>query len=357
MIRISVGGTSAIFKSDAPVSKLVPLFCKFFNKNLYNLETSPNGAFLVAFNHNPDLYRRFIEFGGNPNRAILIRLEPECIFPAQYNIRVTKKYGLILSPGASNGQEALDRQIRWPYEYHLDPSKPSKDDPKLVEILKRSQFEYNFLIDAWEKRTHLITMIAANKVSSISKSNYSLRRELARSLPSEVLEVFGPLWNGSRYQMLRHRAAVLVAALRQGTLPNIREIYGSLFRRYPTAKGSVVNKHALLEDSKFSLIVENSNKQVTEKIFDSIINGSIPIYVGPDLESVGLPNNIAITHARSLADILKIIHEIDNVAAASYLHAMHEFTMSENFRDNWAAEEVYKKLCLLVIEYIGGVVK
>jgi hypothetical protein len=349
--NICVCGTSPSFSPEISV----PFFYSSFQKESFNLNSEiPESRFLIAFNHNSKYYRAFIKSGGVPERAVMIRMEPISVFPAQYEPRVMKKYGLILSPGLSIENSSMDSLLGWPYQYHLNPAKPVKSDPSLSDILQSKSNQGIFKIENWRVRSHLLTMVAANKVSAISDSNYGVRRKLARELPEDVLEVFGPLWIDSFYQKFLHRLAVLKATLMQGTFPNLVEIFGNLFTKYGTARGSVLNKHELLRDSKFALVVENSNSIVTEKIFDAILNGAIPIYVGPDLQKYQLPRDIAIPIKGASMEILKILDTLEDDVIQNHLNSMSEFINSEKFWDGWAAQNVYKQIAKSVIGYLDG---
>ena len=356
MIRkVMVGGTAKAFSTSTPISVSSPEFEKFFKNEKYELTAKISGDFLVAFNHNPKLYRQFLENGGKSDRAVLIRLEPDSVFPAQYKNRITRKYGLVISPGSVLPQGKNVVQVGWPYKYHLNPANPAKSDPSLIEILESEGYKDLFKMENWEARSHLLTMVAANKVSSISEANYSLRRRLAKELSENVLEVYGPLWTGPIYPKIRHRLAVFVATIKQGSWPNLLEIYGNLLRFYPTTKGSIVDKHALLQDSKFSLVIENSNSIVTEKIFDAIINGAIPIYVGPKLELVGLPSGLAIPVLGGAEEILEALAKVDFVASEKYLSSMIKFIESPLFWEHWEAEAVYRQMASEIIQYLSKV--
>ena len=349
--KICICGTSRSFTAATSV----PFFYSSFQKDAFDLTSEITGSkFLIAFNHNAEFYRAFIKSGGNPARAVLIRMEPISVFPAQYHTRIKRKYGLILSPGLSQENLPGDSLLSWPYQYHLNPAQPSNSDPLLSDILKSKSSQDVFDIEKWKGRSHLLTMVAANKVSPISDSNYGLRRKLARELPEEVLGVFGPLWVDSLGQKVLHRLAVLVATLKQGTFPNLKEIYGNLFTKYATARGSILNKHELLRDSKFALVIENSNTIVTEKIFDSILNGAIPIYVGPDLQKYQLPQDLAISLKGSSSEILEVLTNMEIGVIEKHLSSMSEFIKSEKFSDNWAAQNVYQKLANTIIEYFDG---
>lgn len=355
--RVSVCGTAKTFISKAPVSSSCPDFYKNFKSDKYELVPEIESNVLVSFNHHPKNYKLFLKKGGSRNRAILVRLEPDSVFPAQYTERITKKYGLIISPGAP--LEPFDEKdfIGWPYQIHLNPAEPTASDPSLSAILNLEEFASLFTIQNWEKRKNLITLIAANKVSATSEANYELRRKLARTMPSSSFTLYGPLWKGPFWPKARHRLAVLFAALRQGSIPNLREIYGNLFQEYPTSCGPIQDKHILMQDSKFALIIENSKRIVTEKMFDAVINGAIPLYFGPDLKSVGLPPGIAIEISGGDEEIIAKTDIFDSSEIEAHLNRMLEFTRSKIFLDYWTCDAVYRRMASVIIDYLERVVK
>lgn len=355
MKTLWVDGTPKIFRSSVALSDSIPEFYSCFDSQSFLLTRNPRSDFFVTFNHNAKSYRQFLDNGGSIDRAVLIRLEPDSVFPAQYTRRTLEKYGFVISPGSKETRLTAGAQIGWPYKYHLNPANPVPSDPSLFDILNSESTAQLFVLKNWEKRGHLLTMVAGNKVSSITTANYSLRRNLAKSLPQTILEVYGPLWEGSLYKKIRHRLAVLVATIKQGTNPNLREIYGNLMDFYPTAKGPIIDKHALLQDSKFSLVIENSNSIVTEKIFDAIINGAIPIYVGPKLNTVGLPLNLAISVSGNPQEILKVLDKVESIVAEKHLRALSEFINSPDFLEHWEAGAVYRQMSLEIIQYLSKV--
>ena len=353
--EILVSGTSRNFSHGRPIYETVPEFAVNFDLAQYELVSSGSAQFLVLFNHEESIYRKFIKAGGVPSRTVLIRLEPDTVFPAQYSRRVEGKYGLVISLGAAIKIKSDAENYGWPYKYHLNPAEPNSKDPELALVLEKISQDQTYSYERWLERSHKLVMVAGNKVSPMANSNYAIRRKLASEMSPSLLEVYGPLWNESFYIKLRHRLAVLVAGIKQGTAPNLKEIYASLFKRYRTTRGTVLDKHNLLKDTQFSLIVENSNSIVTEKIFDALINGSIPIYVGPSLEDFGVPNNIALHVSGNSETIELILEELEENEIKLLLDSIKEFVSSEYFKLNWHSDIVYKNVSEKVKSYIDSI--
>jgi hypothetical protein len=353
--NILVSGTSRNFSDGRPIYETVAEFAINFDLAQYRLVSNGMANFLVLFNHEKNVYRKFIEAGGDPVKTILIRLEPDTVFPAQYSSRIERKYGLVISLGASVEKKGRIETCGWPYRYHLNPSEPNSQDPELALVLEDVFQDQTFSYENWVERSHKLVMVAANKVSPMKNSNYAIRRKLASQMSPDLLEVYGPLWNESVYIKLRHRLAVLVAALEQRTVPNLKEMYASLFKRYRTTKGIVLDKHKLLKDTKFCLIVENSNSVVTEKVFDALINGSIPIYVGPNLEDFGVPKNIALQLPGNSKAIESVVEKLEERDVRLLLSSIQDFVSSDYFRMSWRSDFVYKSVSDKVKNYIDSI--
>jgi hypothetical protein len=101
--------------------------------------------------------------------------------------------------------------------------------------------------------------------------------------------------------------------------------------------------------------VENSNSIVTEKIFDALINGSIPIYVGPILQDFGLPKGVALQVPGNSKSINSVIEKLEEHEIKLLLQSMKEFVSSEYFKLNWRSDFVYEKVAKTVKNYIDSI--
>jgi len=330
------------------------LLLKLLRNSGYKLTTSTQADFLLSIDHNQMDYQSFIRFGGKPSRTFLLRLEPEAVYPSQYKMNIYSMYGTVFSPGRVGAVTYNDKLTKWPYEYHYDPNYPSILDPKLSLVIEKIHKSTELGLREWKKRSIDLSLIASNKVSPISKENYTLRRKLAKELNSFGIEIYGDLWQPAILQKIRHRAAVAVFAIKQGTFPNPKSIYGNLLRVYPNAKGPVLNKHKILSDSKFTLIVENSMEIMTEKIFDAFTNGVIPIYVGPSMHEFGFPRNIAFQCTGKSDEIIEFVSGISEAKVQEMLNAAQVFLTSDIFLQHYTEEAVYNNLLFQINSVISN---
>ena len=217
MKTISIVGSA---KSNPGDESPYPMLREFLEVEGLTPTLDCDSNFLVAINHNQRLYEEFIHCGGRHDRAVLIRLEPETVFPLQYKSKTMNKYGLVITPGSVLDQKLPESFVGWPYQYNRNPARPDISDPSFLSVLDDPSWQNLFNLESWESRPKKMTMIAANKVSPLRSANYSIRRKLASQLPLNTLEVYGPLWTDKVSVKIYHRIAVAVANFRQGIFPN-----------------------------------------------------------------------------------------------------------------------------------------
>jgi hypothetical protein len=113
--------------------------------------------------------------------------------------------------------------------------------------------------------------------------------------------------------------------------------------QYPYYQGESKSKFTTLESYKISIVIENHNSYISEKIFDSLNSGCITIYVGPNLVDYGLNKNIAIqSDADSILLSLGKIMGLNNKKLLE-IHKMQSYYMKKVAK-NWNSEIVLKNL-------------
>ena len=312
-----------------------------FDTNLY-----------ISVNHNSSLLKSFMKSKSRNKITILIRLEPFVVFPAQYSKIVEEKYTLIVTPGSTRDFISSNFFIGWPHSFQENPANPETNSTS--DHFQSEGQSNDKLFEFWKKRKIVCSMIAANKVSPIANTNYTLRRHIAMDSSPDLLEVFGPLWNESLYRKIVHRSKVAFFNIRHRTNISFESIYGDLFKKYKTTKGFTKDKYSILKESKFSLVVENCMDYVSEKLFDAIYAGSVPIYVGPKLTDVGLPSNIAFQIDRCSINTLTSILNMEDENVSTYLDAGQKFLKGNQYNDIWTEESVYAKIANKIVDQVEG---
>jgi hypothetical protein len=335
---------SATASSSLPVWTQFEDLVRYMTSQGYSLSKELPADYLISMNYSREDYNSFIQHGGRSRNTALVLLEPQAVYPLQYKKRVLSKYSLILRPGHPAQYEDLGQFIGWPYEVNPNPLTPTRTKPSVKDTVARNKSLQFFSIDNWVMRNEYITMINSNKVSAFDCENYSLRREFAHSLDSKLFSLYGDLWNSTLRRRLKHRIEVLFFSLLQRQVPNLRNVYGNLLWRYPAAKGLISDKHKILQNTKFNIVIENDPSYVSEKIFDSMINGCIPLYSGPKIPTELIPLNSYITLPSNPRLLLKALESLKSTEIESILTSINEFISSPKFIEIWEREAVFIRI-------------
>jgi hypothetical protein len=347
MHEISLGGSSL------PSGEFYPLWTILIDNLVQaGLSIKDEAAFHVSLDHEESSYQKFILGGGKPKNAILVRLETNTVFPGQYSPRIESKYGFVLTFGANSKLRNSTPALGHPYVHSKIPTFRTRDEENRSSIFESRISANVFKIEKWKNRATLISYIGGNKIGLNSTGNYNYRRKLVRTLIPKGLKVYGPYWNDGFWVKFYNRSTTFLHGLRSHQIPNFFHIYGDLFNKYPGAMGRVAEKDVVLLDSKFTLVIENSNDILTEKLFDALLAGSIPIFFGPDLSDYGLPDNISIELRGNERDILTRITEMPDNEVDEYLNNIIAFLNDQSQFGKWVAEYVFQETARLIYQYI-----
>jgi hypothetical protein len=347
-LRVGFAGSLSLGQRGRDVA---PILANELSNLGYEIVDHGPVELLINLNHNWKSLQEQTKHGSFPTR-ILIRLEPPSVFPAQYTPKVEETYDLLFNPGRP--QQNQEDFIPWPYQFQKNPLKPQIEPPTILEILNQKiddgQFDYN----NWRERQIFCAMVSANKISPNGSGNYELRRTLAKKLKDPRFQIFGELWRSSLLAKLRYRLGVLRFALASNSDFSLRAILKDTFSRYPRAFGEIEDKHAILKDSKFSVVIENSGDYVSEKLLDSLIEGCIPIYVGPHFEGTNLGEELVIRTATGPEGLMDFLEGLSPETIKNRLSSIREFLLSPAFLE-WEAARVFKSIAQKIdTEYQEG---
>ncbi len=328
-----------------------PDLAKALEREGFEISEGPEIDIFINVNHNPTSLRE-LKFSSNGKeiKKILIRLEPHAVFPSQYSPKVESIYDLILTPGST---EIVNKDdfLPFPYTYQMNPANPRDYSPKLSEVIEKNLTEKVYEYSTWKNREIHCSMIAANKISPNGGGNYAIRREYAKYSDLENLSVYGQMWKLTFLSKLRYRLAVLKFAFFNGGHFSLPQIFVDFWMKFDDVKGEVDDKHKIIESSKFSLVIENTNTYVSEKVLDALIGGSIPIYYGPSLELTGIPPELVIRAGEYDTMDIKTLTEINEDQIMEMLGISRNFITSDAFL-KWDSENVLKAISNRVVALI-----
>ena len=349
-----IGSASIDFGLDKQGNYIQPLLHSLTKQDIQPVSGLPFDA-IIAINHNSKSLKKALGRNDGKYPCILIRTEPDSVFPAQYTQRVEERYNFVLTIGQSKVKS--DKFLNFPHPYWIEEN---PNTPKYAGLDKKALLinVENFRLENWLKRNIFISMVAANKVSSTKTNNYKLRRDMANEAKLGTLEVFGGLWRDKLTTKAKHRLAVFLHAIRNRTVPNLTSIWGGLFIVTRNFKGSPVNKQDVISNSKYSLVIENSDSYVSEKLFDSMVGGSIPIYFGPQLSLFGIDEkDLLIRHDGSFEDLHSMLKNISVEEVSRRLSTIHSFLDSRYFQETWLMPNVNRRIAECIHDCLASLLE
>ena len=174
------------------------------------------------------------------------------------------------------------------------------------------------------------TIIAGNKKSSHINELYSFRKRdirwFEKNHPNQ-LDLYGIGWDRINYgDKLPFRVMNRF---------NINPIFLGL--SYPSYKGAIERKKVILNQYKFSLCYENMKDvpgYITEKIFDSMFAGCIPIYLGANNIDEHIPVGCYIDRRDFplMEDLYKYMKSISRMDYLDYIKNIKAFLKSNKMK-------------------------
>lgn len=119
-----------------------------------------------------------------------------------------------------------------------------------------------------------------------------------------------------------------------------------------TYRGSVEDKHEAMRQYKFAFCLENSVFQgyITEKIFDAMFAGCVPIYCGaPDIIDY-IPKNafVDLRDFKTHAELERFLREMNEEVYGDYIENIRTFLLSDQYKK--FSQEWYAKEILVILE-------
>lgn len=218
-----------------------------------------------------------------------------------------------------------------------------------VEHSSKINFTYNREFSPSEKllenRSDKRVMIASNKTSSYPGELYSEREKIINWYSHNNMTKFDLFGQGWERRIFNTRFFSLLSRI----IPSI----STIFYEPPVCyKGAVSRKRDVLPKYKFGFALENTTGEkgyITEKIFDMLFNGVVPIYKGDASISEYIPNTCYICY-----DDFENLQELED-----YLSEFSDFdyyALFRRFDKFWNSPEAYQFKISHYVETITQVI-
>jgi len=245
-----------------------------------------------------------------------------------YKFDVKRRYLIMV-------ESPLVRPNDWNIKKHSKYHKIFTWDDNLIDNQKYIKVNYAFKIPKsipkkfYNKK--LCCCIAGNKKSSHPDELYSKRVAIIRWFEENHLDdfdLFGFGWDEYAFDS----SNVLGKFLNK-----IKPLKKILSHKFPSYKGVVKSKFDTFKKYKFAICYENIKDQkgyITEKIFDCLFAGCIPIYWGASNVTKYIPKECFIDKREfdNYNDLYNFINKMDKKTYMKYLDSIENFLRSDKVK-------------------------
>ena len=219
---------------------------------------------------------------------VLFALEPRAVLPMQHRKRIRDKFGMVLVSSPDQLQSPTD-----------------------------VYFDYGFLFPKEQVASELprkmgsVAMLNANKSSFVSGSQYKDRKSLIKKLArlGFSVTIAGAGWGKSFWTQILDSVRSLLFCLSQGEWPDITRFSMPIRLNLSNIKfsGVVADGNLFYRQHEFALIVENDPQYISEKLFHALESRCIPLYLGPKLQTIGLPESLIVDLSKESESSLSML--------------------------------------------------
>lgn len=289
-----------------------------FQKDELNMPDPGQAVWCVDFPVTVDEWRRL--FRVKKTNRTLIRYEPSVVLPQTHSSIFTGLFGLVIDIGRPLGMHA--HCVKWPQTWST------------ISDIREGH------------RSSRVVVINANKMSLIKGEQYSLRRKCMHSI--ESIDFYGLDWDLPVTLKSKKLIGELVICLAAFRVPAL-SASALWFKRSKNYLGTTPDKRQTLEKYRVSLVIENSPEFLTEKLFDSLFAGTIPVYVGPQLTDYNIPTSIAIQAEASLEGVRDGISRALALDYATWNRTASSWLQESDVVSEWSAKAVYQEIAATAI--------
>ena len=105
------------------------------------------------------------------------------------------------------------------------------------------------------------------------------------------------------------------------------------------------NKWSVLRNYRYCIVIENSSDFVSEKLFDAVSMGCLPLYVGPNLENFGITLPDVLTCGQEVNDIVDKFNYLTSKSDSELLQlSIDLYNTLKPFSEENSARNVLGKL-------------
>ena len=249
----------------------------------------------------------------------LVKQEPPVILPEHGDTNPFKLFTAVYSRGLASSSTPL----RFPNSWQIPSEK-------------------------WDshRRINRFAAISADKWSAMRGELYTLRRQIYTS--TDQVDLFGRGWEMPSHSKTIMLIKEMVLALRVGEIPLLPD-FPLYLRRPSNYRGAVPEKTSTLSRYDYSLVIENSVNYMSEKLMDSLLAGTLPVYVGPNVSQFNIPTEFVIQAAPDEASVRDSMSQALSTNSTTHRENLWDWLSSDSTREAWQSKQLNRELLTQIL--------
>lgn len=155
-------------------------------------------------------------------------------------------------------------------------------------------------------------MVVGHKFSASKHSNYSLRRKVIKldEYNENKIDVYGVDWLDPLWLQAQRRVYAARVQLKDLSNFSIRELTSEYFLAPHNYKGVMKSDMSTISKYETAVIIENESDYISEKVWNCLAWGTVPIYVGPKLNDFVFLKSLVIEAEPNPNAIMELVSQM-----------------------------------------------
>jgi hypothetical protein len=302
--------------------------CYSIERNARNFEENARLILIIEAVKTYDYYKNLIK--SNPKHvSILVIVEQPSVNPLQHKRKIRNLFDHVFVSSFELAKKYNGTYYTFPLSI-----KPFQE---ITKISKDKKIVFG--------------LIATSKNSLVDSSLYWLRPRVISFLEKKEQILFaGKDFHIKYLSNLRMDVNYCCFLIKNGVIPNILRFR---VRRLNFTQGSYLgeleSKNSIFSEIDVYLCLENDIHEFSEKFIDAVCAGKLPLYVGPNLDKLGIPESVYIKGSTSLRKLRKILGSVDSELVNSKLDNLADWRVygMNKWKEEVAFGELAKKITSL----------
>ncbi len=263
----------------------------------------------------------------NPNivKKILIAVEPPSVNPLQFQKHIYSMFDTIC---------AVKTFV------HMFPNA----EPWLPGFVYNNYIKVSEVISE-NTEMYVFGMLSSNKYSFLKTSLYMKRKEIVKELSryNHNVLIAGADWNRSKTWKLFKIIKTLMLEMKFISDLNLKYFinFPLLIQKRYTYFGKATTPYSFYSKIHFVICVESDFLDFSEKLFEVIESGALPLYIGPEIENFGIPSEAFI---RMPEDAKKFAEIADLISKNKIFYKRTPRVKENTWLINWSANKSFINL-------------